>query len=93
MVHGPAEMLLPFEPERCLKSSSRARLAVPKSRLKTKGDQAFTVRAPQLWNSLSSLEHFLLMLAHCYIPNMSYLYYYYFYCYYDRQSKIQSNLQ
>lgn len=39
-------------PERSLRSSVRNLLAVPKTLPKTKGDQAFSVRAPQLWKSL-----------------------------------------
>ena len=46
------DLLTPYEPDRCLRSSSRALLMVPKSRLVTKGDQAFAVRAPRLWTSL-----------------------------------------
>ncbi|XP_049433673.1 uncharacterized protein LOC125889671 [Epinephelus fuscoguttatus] len=56
-VHGSApgytaEMLLPCEPGRSLRSSDRALLAVLQSWLKTKGDEAFAVKAPQLWNSM-----------------------------------------
>ena len=46
------EMLTPYEPDRSLRSSDRALLMVPKSRLVTKGDRAFAVRAPKLWNAL-----------------------------------------
>ena len=46
------ELLVPYEPDRCLRSSSGALLKVPKSHLVTRGDRAFAVRAPQLWNSL-----------------------------------------
>ena len=48
------DLLLPYEPERCLRSTGTALLMVPRSRLITKGDRAFAVRAPQLWNSLPS---------------------------------------
>ena len=37
---------------RHLRYSHQTRLAVPKSRLRTKGDKAFAVVAPRLWNSL-----------------------------------------
>ncbi len=41
------DLLTPYEPDLCLRSSSRALLMVPKSRLVTKGDRAFGVRAPK----------------------------------------------
>lgn len=44
--------LLPYESGCSLRSSGRALLVVPESRLKTKGDRAFAVKALQLWNSL-----------------------------------------
>ena len=37
------DLLTPYEPDHHLRSSSRALLKVPKSRLVTKGDQAFAV--------------------------------------------------
>ncbi len=46
------DLLIPYEPDHCLRSSGRALLLVPKSRLFTKGDRAFAIRAPKLWNSL-----------------------------------------
>ena len=46
------DMLTPYEPARSLRSSGGALLAVPKSRLKSKGDRAFSIRAPRLWNDL-----------------------------------------
>ena len=39
-------------PVRALRSSNELVLEVPRSRLKTKGDRAFSVAAPKLWNSL-----------------------------------------
>ena len=56
-LHGLApayipDLLKPYEPGRCLRSSGRTLLATPTARLVTKGDRAFSVRAPQLWNSL-----------------------------------------
>ncbi|KAF7641545.1 hypothetical protein LDENG_00278180, partial [Lucifuga dentata] len=46
------EMLTPYESVRSLRSSGGTLLAVPKSRLKSKGDRAFAVRALLLWNDL-----------------------------------------
>ena len=46
------ELLTPYTPIRNLRSSSGNLLAVPKSRLKSRGDAAFAVRAPRLWNDL-----------------------------------------
>ncbi len=46
------DLLIPYEPDHCLRSSSRALLMVPKSRLVTKGDGGFAICAPKLWNSL-----------------------------------------
>ncbi|KAF7664999.1 hypothetical protein LDENG_00156800 [Lucifuga dentata] len=37
---------------RILRSSGKDLLSVPLSRLKTKGDRAFAIMAPKLWNSL-----------------------------------------
>ncbi|KAF7643078.1 hypothetical protein LDENG_00244710, partial [Lucifuga dentata] len=47
------EMLTPYEPVRSLRSLGGTLLAVPKSRLKSKGDHAFAIRALLLWNDLS----------------------------------------
>lgn len=41
-------------PSRTLRSSSQCRLHVPKSVTKTLGERAFSVCAPQIWNSLPS---------------------------------------
>lgn len=43
-----------FQPYYILWSSFGFKLTVPKSRLKTKGDLAFSVAAPWLWNNLQS---------------------------------------
>ena len=56
-LHGLApayivDMLTPYEPDRSLRSSGRALLHVPKTRLLTRGDRAFAARAPRLWNAL-----------------------------------------
>ncbi|KAF7641110.1 hypothetical protein LDENG_00293840 [Lucifuga dentata] len=45
-------MLTPYEPVCSLISSGGTLLAVPKSRLKSKGDRAFAIRALLLWNDL-----------------------------------------
>ncbi|KAF7641396.1 hypothetical protein LDENG_00282490 [Lucifuga dentata] len=45
-------MLTPYEPVCSLSSSGGTLLAVPKSRLKSKGDRAFAIRALLLWNDL-----------------------------------------
>ncbi len=45
------EMLIAHDHVCCLRSSV-ALLAVPKSRLESKGDCAFAIRAPRLWNDL-----------------------------------------
>ncbi|KAF7644450.1 hypothetical protein LDENG_00221770 [Lucifuga dentata] len=45
-------MLTPYEPVRSLISSGGTLLAVPKLRLKSKGDRAFAIRALLLWNDL-----------------------------------------
>ncbi|KAF7648716.1 hypothetical protein LDENG_00152870 [Lucifuga dentata] len=45
-------MLTPYEPVRSLRSSGGTLLAVSKSRLKSKGDRAFAIRALLLWNDL-----------------------------------------
>ncbi|KAF7645912.1 hypothetical protein LDENG_00196260 [Lucifuga dentata] len=46
------DLLTLYKPDRCLRSSDRNLLVVPKSRLVTKGDRAFAIHAPRLWNSL-----------------------------------------
>ena len=47
-----SDILSSYEPARSLRSTGKALLAVPGSRLKTKGDRAFAIRAPRLWNGL-----------------------------------------
>lgn len=48
-----SELLQPNIMSRSLVSPDQCLLAVPRSRLKTKGDCVFVVMAPELWNSLS----------------------------------------
>lgn len=53
--HGPAylkELITPYVPSRCLRSSSSNILVVPKSKTVAYGDRAFSVAAPGLWNKL-----------------------------------------
>ena len=47
-----SEVLRYSKSPRLLRSSSQNFLAVPRSRLKTYGDRAFSVVAPKLWNQL-----------------------------------------
>ncbi len=47
-----ADLLTPYEFECNLRSSGWPFLAISWSNHKTKGDRAFSVRAPQLWNDL-----------------------------------------
>ena len=56
-LHGQApeyimDLIHPYVASRSLRSSNQDLLAVPRSRLKTKGDRAFAFVAPTLWNSL-----------------------------------------
>ena len=47
-----SELVQPYVPVRQLRSSNLALLEVPNSNMVTKGDRAFAVRAPTLWNCL-----------------------------------------
>ena len=47
-----SSLLMPHEPQRKLRSASKGLLHVPKSRLKTFGDNAFSCFAPKMWNVL-----------------------------------------
>ena len=56
-IHGLApdyisELLIPKPNVRLLRSSNKGLLLVPRTKLKTKGDRAFAVVAPTLWNGL-----------------------------------------
>ena len=44
-------MLIPYKPQRSLRSSKSGQLVVPHSRLKGYGERAFAVVAPTLWNN------------------------------------------
>ena len=47
-----ADIIHPHVAPRSLRSSSQGLLHVPRSRLKQKGDRAFSVAGPQMWNQL-----------------------------------------
>lgn len=47
-----AEMLHPYVPTRALRSEDLSLLVVPRTQLKMRGDRAFSVAAPKLWNEL-----------------------------------------
>ncbi len=47
-----SDLLSLHSPARCLRSSNQKLLLVPRSRLKKKGDWAFAIAGPKLWNSL-----------------------------------------
>ena len=56
-LHGLApayvsELLSPYTTMRSVRSSNQNLLAVPRAKLKTKGDCAFAALAPRLWNNL-----------------------------------------
>ena len=46
------ELIEVYQPGRALRSGNDYKLTVPRTRLKTYGDRAFSYRAPVLWNSL-----------------------------------------
>lgn len=50
-----SDLIIPYSPARVLRSSDQRRLKVPRSHLKSKGDRAFSVVGPKLWNSLHQL--------------------------------------
>ena len=47
-----SELLHPYTPSRSLRSADQLLLTVPKARLKLRGERAFSVAAPKLWNGL-----------------------------------------
>ena len=56
-LHGLApqylsNLLVPYTPSRLLRSADQALLVVPKTKRKSRGDRAFAVAAPRLWNEL-----------------------------------------
>ena len=48
-----SDLLKTYKPTRSLRSSSRNLLVIPRSKLKSYGDRAFSVSAPKLWNDIS----------------------------------------
>ncbi len=46
------DLIQPYTTTRSLRSCNQLLLSVPHSRCKTKGDRAFSVAAPKLWNCL-----------------------------------------
>ena len=53
--HAPsyiADLLTPYSTARTLRSSNSGLLVVPQPKLKSRGDRAFAVAAPTLWNSI-----------------------------------------
>ncbi len=46
------ELLTEYQPIRSLRSSNQDLLSTPKSRLKCRGDRAFSIAPPRLWNAL-----------------------------------------
>ncbi len=47
-----SDLLIPYSPQRALRSNNQLLLTVPRCRCKTKGGRAFSAAAPKLWNSL-----------------------------------------
>ena len=47
-----SDLLETYKPTRFLRSSSRNLLVIPRSKLKSYGDRAFSVSAPKLWNDI-----------------------------------------
>jgi len=47
-----SDLLETYKPTRSLRSSSRNLLVIPRSRLKSYGDRAFSASAPKLWNDI-----------------------------------------
>ena len=47
-----SELLHPYAPTRSLRSADQLLLEEPRSRLKYRGDRAFSVAGPKLWNDL-----------------------------------------
>uniref|UniRef100_A0A8C5AN71 Reverse transcriptase domain-containing protein n=1 Tax=Gadus morhua TaxID=8049 RepID=A0A8C5AN71_GADMO len=47
-----SELLIPYTPSRSLRSADQLFLATPRTRLKHRGERAFAVAAPKLWNTL-----------------------------------------
>ena len=50
-----SDLLETYKPTRSLRSSSRNLLTIPRSKLKSYGDRAFSVCAPKLWNDIPEI--------------------------------------
>ena len=50
-------LLIRYEPTRALRSADAHLLEVPRCRLRTQGEKAFTIAAPRLWNNLPLAMH------------------------------------
>lgn len=61
-------LLSPYKQTHTLRSSDKVLLVIPRSRLKTKGDRAFAIRAPRLRNALPE-EIRLADFGPCFIPS------------------------
>jgi len=53
-----SDMLYSYTPARALRSADQLLLTVPKTRLITRGDRAFSVVGPRLWNGLYARRYF-----------------------------------
>lgn len=49
-------LLVPYVPSRSLRASDASFLVVPRSKYIHRGDKAFAVRAPKLWNDLPEIR-------------------------------------
>lgn len=47
-----SDLIHPYAPSRALRSADQLQLVVPKTKRKLRGDRAFSVAAPRLWNQL-----------------------------------------
>ncbi len=47
-----SDLLIPYSPQRALRSNNQLLLSVPHCRYKTEGGRPFSAAAPKLWNSL-----------------------------------------
>ena len=50
-----SDLLETYEPTRSLRSSCRNLLVIPRTKLKSYGDRAFSVSAPKLWNDIPEI--------------------------------------
>ena len=50
-----SDLLETYKPARSLRSSTRNLLVIPRFKLKSYGDRAFSVSAPKLWNNIPEI--------------------------------------